>query len=128
MKRGFMLKIMKLISQVGILYVFSLIGNWIVEVLKIPIPGSIVGLLLLFCCLHLNILKESYIKDGAGFMLVVLPLFLVPSTVGVIQYPSLLSWNGLLLIVLVMGSTFLTMILAGWMTQWYEMKSRKGER
>lgn len=126
-KRDYIVKVFLIFVQVGILYIVSMIGDIFVGALKIPIPGSIVGLLLLFICLHFNIIREAYIKDGAGFMLVVLPLFLIPSTVGVVQYPTLFSLKGLLLIVLVMGSTFITMIVAGRISQSYEIRKRKVE-
>lgn len=127
MKRNTLRKVSIIIIQIGLLHIISMIGNLFVSTLNIPIPGSIIGLLLLFTCLHFNLVKESYIKDGAGFLLVVLPLFLIPSTVGVVQYPSLLSWKGLMLIILVMASTFMTMIVAGRLSQWYEMRKRKVE-
>lgn len=96
--------------------------------LKIPIPGSIIGFLLLFGCLHFKIIRVTYIKEGAGFILVVLPLFFIPSTVGVIQYPELLSLKGMMLIIIVIVSTLLTMVVAGHASQWLEMKKEKGVR
>lgn len=114
--------------QILVLYLFSLVGEIISSALKLPLPGSILGLLLLFICLHYKVIPDTYIKEGAGFLLALLPLFFIPATVGIIQYPEFLSGKGILLIVLVMISTFLTIIVAGRVSQVYEEKQvEKGE-
>lgn len=104
------------------LYLFNLLGEIISSLLKLPLPGSILGLLLLFVCLYFKIIPDTYIKEGAGFLLALLPLFFIPATVGIIQYPEFLSGKGMLLIVLVMISTFLTIIVAGRVSEVYERK------
>lgn len=104
------------------LYLFNLLGEGISSLLKLPLPGSIVGLLLLFLCLHFKIIPETYIKNGVGFLLALLPLFFIPATVGIIQFPEFLSGRGIILIVIVMVSTFITMIVAGRVSEAYEEK------
>ena len=72
-------------------------------------------------------IPDTHIKQGAVFLLAILPLFFIPATVGVIQYPEFLSGKGLILIVLVMASTFVTMIVAGRVSEAYEEKKRMRE-
>src|SRR4051812_28797416 len=108
-----MKKYIRIVLQVLILYLFSLLGSFIVQILHIKFPGSIVGLLLLLGCLYLKIIPVQLIKDGAGFLLGILALFFVPSTVGVMNYSELLSINGVLLISSVIVSTVLTIIITG---------------
>lgn len=104
------------------LFLFNFLGEFISSLLKLPLPGSIVGLLLLFLSLHYKLIPETYIKEGVGFLLAILPLFFIPATVGIIQYPEFLSAKGITLIVIVMISTFLTMIVAGRVSERYEEK------
>jgi len=111
-----------IIVQIIGLFIFNLLGEFISSLLNLPLPGSIVGLLLLFLCLHYKIIPETYIKEGVGFLLAILPLFFIPATVGIIQYPEFLSTKGIILIVIVMVSTFLTMIVAGRVSGRYEEK------
>lgn len=117
-------KSLVIIIQIVGLCLLNLIGELISSLLKLPIPGSIVGLLLLFLCLHFKVIPEKYIKEGAGFLLAVLPLFFIPATVGIIQYPEFLSGKGITLILIVMVSTFVTMIIAGRMSELYEEKKK----
>ena len=121
------MKYLLITIQILVLYLFNLLGEIISSMLKLPLPGSILGLLLLFICLHFKVIPDAYIKQGAGFLLVLLPLFFIPATVGIIQYPEFLSGKGILLIVLVMISTFLTLIVAGRVSEVYEAKMARKE-
>lgn len=120
-KRSYM-KILLTILQIGVLYGVSVIGDLLVNILKIPIPGSILGLLLVLLGLHTKVIPVTFIKEGAGFILVILPLFFIPATIGVIQYPELLSIKGMLMILMVIVSTLLTIIVVGRISKWYESK------
>ena len=113
-----------IIIQISGLYLLNLIGESIASLLKLPLPGSIVGLILLYLCLHFKVIPEKYIKLGAGFLLAILPLFFIPATVGVIQYPEFLSGKGITLVLIVMVSTLLTMFIAGRVSELYEEKKR----
>lgn len=117
------MKYLRILFQVGVLYLILLVGQFITYFLKLPIPGSITGLLLLFFCLYFNVIPEKYIKEGAGFMLAMLPLFLIPATVGVMNYPEFLSLQGVLLFTIVIVSTLITMVIAGRTSQYYERKT-----
>lgn len=123
-----LLKIILIIIQIGFLYSLSVIGNLIVTLLNLPIPGSIIGLLILFLGLYFKIIPVTFIKEGAGFILVILPMFLIPSTVGVVQYPELLSVWGMMLIFMIMISTFLTMIVVGRVSGRFEEKGKEEGR
>lgn len=99
--------------QVCILYLFNIVGNIIHDFFHLPIPGSILALILLFIGLCLKIVPERWIENGAGFLLGILMLLFVPTTVGIMNYPSLISLNGALLMFIVLLSTITTIVIAG---------------
>ncbi len=117
-----MVKVIRIVFQVIILYLFSFIGSWIVQSLSLQFPGSIVGLLLLFVCLYFRIIPVELIKDGAGFLLAFLALFFIPATVGIMDYPELLSWAGLGMVLAIIISTVITIIFTGRLCQYLERK------
>ncbi|MFF2752336.1 CidA/LrgA family protein [Psychrobacillus sp. NPDC058041] len=117
-----MKRYIRVIIQVGILFIFSLIGTLIVHSLHIKFPGSIVGLILLFISLYFKLIPVSFIKEGAGFLLSILALFFVPATVGVMNYPELLSVHGFLVLIAVMVSTIFTIVVSGRICQYLENK------
>jgi len=106
-------KIINIIFQVSVLVLFNFIGNLIHDFFNFIIPGSIIGLLLLFLCLNLKIIPVKLIENGAVFLLSILMLFFIPATVGIMNYSSLLSLQGILLIAAVLISTSLSIIIAG---------------
>ncbi|MEK3978233.1 CidA/LrgA family holin-like protein [Psychrobacillus sp. FSL K6-2836] len=123
-----MVKIIRIVFQVIILYIFSFIGSWIVQSLSLQFPGSIIGLLLLFGCLYFKIIPVELIKDGVGFLLTFLALFFIPATVGIMDYPELLSWTGLGMILSIFISTLITIIVTGKFCEFLERKLLEKEK
>lgn len=62
-----LMRIIRTIAQIIILYVFYYIGVLIVKVTELPLPASILGLVLLAVCLKMKWVKVEYIREGAGF-------------------------------------------------------------
>jgi holin-like protein len=107
------MRAVRIVMQIILLYGFSILGNLIVTLLHIKFPGSIVGLILLWICLYMKWLNVKFVMDGANFLIAFLTLFFIPSTVGIVQYPELLTTNGLLLVFGVIVSTILAFIFTG---------------
>lgn len=120
-------KYIRIAFQVIILYLFSLVGSLIVQILPFHFPGSIMGLLILLGCLYAKIVPVSLIKDGAGLLLGLLALFFVPATVGVMNYPELLSFKGMFLVLIIIVSTIFTIMVSGRVCQYLEGKESKEE-
>lgn len=116
------MKIIRIIVQIGILNIFYYIGVGIVSVLHLPLPASVIGLLLLALALQVKIIKVEYIQDGAGFLIGVLTLFFIPATVGVIDYPQLWTVTGLLVMLAVTASTLIAIYVTGMLSQVIEKK------
>lgn len=105
--------ILKLLRQVGIIVSICFIGELVHRFLNIPIPGNVIGLLLLFLCLQMKIIKLSMIEEFSTFLLDHLAFFFIPAGVGLIASTKVLSgkWLGFLSICLI--TTFLVMGITG---------------
>lgn len=114
------LKYLKILSQVAFLYVLSECGKLLMGALHIKFPGSIVGLILLFVLLATKIIPESWISSGAETLLAYMTLFFIPVTVGIVDYPELISWQGLIIIGIILVSTILSIVASGKATQLVE--------
>ncbi|MGG1572836.1 CidA/LrgA family holin-like protein [Fictibacillus sp. NRS-1165] len=119
------MKAIRIILQIVILSAFSMLGEAVHHFFHLPIPGSIIGLILLLTGLSIKMVPVKLIEDGAGFLLSFLPLLFIPAMAGVINYPSLFSGNGALLMLIVVLSTIVTMVAAGIASQWLEQKAAK---
>lgn len=77
-----------------LLIALQIIGDWISHALDIPIPGSIIGMLLLLCFLIIKGSVSKPLAETAQSLFPYLPLLLIPASVGVIQYGELLQVEG----------------------------------
>ena len=107
------MKYIYIIVQVFILFIFFEIGEWIKALLHLTIPGSVIGLLLLFLLLVSGVVNEKYIRTGASFMTKHLVLFFIPATVGIMDYLDLFKGKGMFLIVITIVSTVFVMGVSG---------------
>ncbi|ANU09132.1 Murein hydrolase regulator, LrgA family protein [Planococcus antarcticus DSM 14505] len=112
------MKIIYIFLQLLAITGFYLLGEELQTFFNIPLPGSIIGFLLLFAALMLKIYPLKWIDSGAHLLLAFLSLYFIPATVGVVEYRELFSGKGILLIPIVMASTFLTMAASGWVSQY----------
>ncbi|MGK4151047.1 CidA/LrgA family protein [Kurthia gibsonii] len=122
-----LVKLLNITLQIAFLYVLSLLGGIIVEFLHVPLPGSIIGLIILLLLLHMKIVKKEYVADGAGFLLPILTLLFIPATVGVVNYPELLSWLGVSLLIITIISTIFSLGVTAKFAQKLEQTEREKE-
>lgn len=108
---------MKYIIQIGIISGISFVAEILHELLPLPVPASVYGLLLLLVLLLTGILKEEHIKDTADFMLSIMPLFFVPASVALITAYESIKGNILKLFVMCLVSTIVVMVVTGGVAQ-----------
>ncbi len=107
-----------ILLQIAGLYAIYLVGTAIQSLFHLFIPGSVIGLILLFILLSLKVVPERIFQRGISFMIKHLPFFFIPATVGVMSYAYVFKGKGVLLIGIGLFSTALVMALAGLVTQW----------
>ena len=117
-----LMRTIRVIGQILILYIFYYIGVFIVEMTGLPLPASILGLVLLAFCLKMKWVKVDYIREGAGFLIAFMTLFFIPPIVGIIDYPQLLSVEGVLLIGTVFVSTLFAILISSKISEIIEKK------
>ncbi|WP_440114065.1 CidA/LrgA family protein [Paenibacillus sp. QZ-Y1] len=101
------------IVQVALLMAFSLLMDLLARVLHLPVPGSILGMVVLFILLQTRVVKLRWIDVGAAWLLGELLLFFIPSAVGIMNYMPMLEHDGLQILFVVLLSTFLVMVCTG---------------
>ncbi|MFD1953545.1 CidA/LrgA family protein [Paenibacillus thailandensis] len=121
-------KIGLILLQIVFIVALSRIADFAVEALRLPVPGSILGIVLLFALLKLKVVKLSWIDLGAQWLLAEMLLFFVPSTVGIVNYESLIRSSGLSLAAIIVSSTVAVMLCAGYAAQLLSRNQARGER
>jgi holin-like protein len=90
-------------SAIFVLIVLQLIGESVVQVSGLPVPGAIIGLILLYAMLVFRGDISDEMSRTSGFLLQNLGVLFVPAGVGVIAYLPMIAaqWWIILLVLLV---------------------------
>ncbi|MDD1794730.1 CidA/LrgA family protein [Enterovibrio sp. ZSDZ42] len=70
--------------------VYYLIGSLLTQLLHLPIPSSIVSMLLLFVSLTTGIVPARWVKDSCTLLITIMPLFFIPASMGLMNHFHLL--------------------------------------
>lgn len=119
------MKIVTIILQILFIHIFLFLGTFIKSIILIPIPASMVGLILLLVALKLGIVKLKWIEQGGNWLLAELLLFFIPSAVGIVNYDDMLSWQGLESVLLVGVSTFIVISSTAFIAEKISKEKRK---
>lgn len=93
----------RLVLGLGVLVGFAALGEGLIRLLHLPLPGSVVGMVLLLLALGLRLVRLHWIEPAADGLLGILGLLFVPATVGAIQFLGAGAEWGLWLLVLLAG-------------------------
>ncbi|GGJ24525.1 hypothetical protein GCM10008938_08310 [Deinococcus roseus] len=88
---------------------FDALGESLVQWLHMPIPGPVLGMLLLWAALSLNIIRVEWVQQTSEKMLSILGLLFVPTGAGIVLYLQ----SGQILLMLLVVVT-LVLLLASW--------------
>ena len=107
----------KLLWQTALLTAIFGGCDQITRLTGIPIPGNVLGIIVLFVLLLTGIIKESHISLAAEFLLRHLVFFFVPIAVGLMQWGSVFYDYGWVLAAAIVGSTALPLVIVGFMAK-----------
>lgn len=103
-----------MLGSITILLICQLAGELTVRVLGLPVPGPVLGMLLLFLGLLARGGVPRPMSDTAGGLLRNLSLLFVPAGVGVVAHLGRLSDEALPITVALLGSTLLSIAVTAW--------------
>lgn len=103
-----------MLLQFGILLSFLAIGEFIVMATHLPVPSSIIGMLLLTAALRAGIVKPCRIERLADFLVHNLGFFFVPAGVGIMNCLGLIADQWVPIIGASVGSTVIIIAVTGW--------------
>ena len=108
---------MKYLFQIMIIGGITFAGELLHAWLPLPVPASVYGMILLFLCLCLKIIKEDQIRETADFLLLIMPVLFVGPGVGIIDNYMAVSDAILPFIITVFVTTIIVMAVTGLVSQ-----------
>ena len=113
-----------MIGALALLFACQLAGETVHRLAGLPLPGSVIGMLLLIGWLALVRKERPTLDAVSGWLTAHLSIMFVPSAVGLIEQGPALSRYGVGLAVATAVSTVLTMVVTVLVFRW---AARRGE-
>lgn len=102
---------MKITKEMIIIFGLSLIGIFLNQF--VPLPASIIALLLLFLLLIFKIIQPTHIKNLSTFFLNYMSIFFIPTTVKIMIDYKLISQSIFKYLIVCILSTVFTFFISG---------------
>jgi len=112
--------------QIVALLVISRVGYAVAAALRLPLPGNLVGMLVLLALLASGLVRVVWIETSALLLTRHLAFFFIPLTVGVLGFGELFLDNGPAILLILIVSAGIGISGAGLISQ--RLASRKGHR
>ena len=103
----------------GIFFLLAayLVGEALSRLMGGFMPGSVLGMVLLFTALRTGVVKAADIRGVATFLLDNMILFFVPIGVGLIATYQVIGPNMLVIVAMLVVTTLLVIGVVGWLQQ-----------
>ena len=108
-----------MIRQFAILFGCLALGELLIYFTGIPLPSSIVGMLLLTLSLQLRVIRLEWVQTLADFLVANIGFFFVPPGVAIMCHFKLIKAEWLPIVVASVISTVLVLAVTGWVHQLY---------
>lgn len=106
-----------MILQFGILFAFLVAGELMVRFTGIPIPSSIIGMVLLCASLKLGVVKLEWVEKLSSFLVHNLGFFFVPAGIGLMNCLGLIADQWVPIVCATVVSTIIIIAVTGWVHQ-----------
>ena len=119
---------MKLLHEFGIILFVTFVGEILYEVIPLPVPASIYGLLLMLFALCTKIIKLEQVKTAGKFLIEIMPPMFIPAAVGLVAVWPELRQVLVPVLVITVVTTVIVMAVTGRVAQAVIRKKKKGEK
>ncbi len=91
------------------------IGVTIQKFTGVSVPGSVIGMIILFFSMVIGIVKVEWVKPGATLFIRYMILLFVPISVGLMQHFDMLLANALPILASAIGGTLIVLVSLAWL-------------
>lgn len=115
---------MKLFREALIILGIYLFGDFLASSLNLPIPGNILGMVILFILLCTKIVKVDNINTITNFLLDHLAFFFIPAGVGLMSSLGIIKSTWLQLLIVCLSTTAIIIASTGIIVQAISKKTK----
>jgi holin-like protein len=110
-------KLVLIALQIAALLLISEAGYAFVGALQLPVPGNLVGMLLLCALLTARVLRLEWVEAGASLLVRHLAFFFIPIAVGLMEFGDLFVRHGMAIVVTLIVSAAIGICVVGFTSQ-----------
>ncbi|MCY9033375.1 antiholin-like murein hydrolase modulator LrgA [Bacillus inaquosorum] len=110
-------KVYGFLTQAFIFAVIMLVSNMIATIVPIPIPASVVGLVLLFLLLCLKVIKLEQVETLGSSLTSLIGFLFVPSGISVMNSLGVMQQYGLQIVLVILLATIILLGATGLFSQ-----------
>lgn len=118
---------MRIPLQLSLIFSICLLGEMLHRFLNIPVPGNILGMLVLLLLLCCKIIKPEQIKETTNFFLQHLAFFFLPASVSILLVYKSVQSKAIILFALCILTTWITLAVTGLLTQILIKKQKQND-
>ncbi|MEI0697821.1 CidA/LrgA family protein [Brachyspira intermedia] len=111
---------MKLIKQFAVIFSIYSISDILSKTFKLPIPGNVIGMMLLFILLLTGIVKESHIDEASELLIANMSLLFIPGTLAIIDEYQYIKDEIIPFVAICIFMAVIIMISTGLCSQFFE--------
>ena len=119
---------MTYILSLGIIVLFSFLGEVLKAIIPLPIPANIYGMILLFLALCFKIIKVERINTVAHYLISIMLMFFIMPAVSIMDSFNLIKDNLISILIAIIVPTIAVVVVSALVTQWIEKISCKKEK
>lgn len=108
---------MRILLQLALILGISFAGELLHRYVGVPIPGNILGMLILLLLLCVKVVKLDHIKEVSDFFLKHIAFFFLPPSIGIMAAGEEVMSQWPLLLFLCVALTIVTLTATGWTVQ-----------
>ena len=105
--------LLKYVVSLGLIFLCLVAGINLQHLLDISIPGSIIGMLILFGLMASGLVPVEWVRGGATLLIRYMVLLFVPISVGLMDHFDLLFANAVPILASAIGGTAIVLVVLG---------------
>lgn len=119
---------MKYLKQLTIILAIIFLGELLKDIIPLPVPASIYGLVLMLAALETKLIPVHSVREISSFLIEIMPLMFIPAAVGLMNMGGMLQRILLPLTVITVVSTIAVMAVSGKATQFIIRLEKRNQK
>lgn len=111
---------MKILAQCGIIFAICVAGIVVSAVTRLPVPGNVWGIIILFLLLYFKVITKQQIRRVSRFLIGNMAFFFLPSGVAILAHFNSIRHVLIPYLLIIVFTTVIVLSVTGTFSQWMQ--------